>query len=754
MNIDSPPLRGLLVACATILVSTFGMAETSRAQPLRSHYSPPTSCRLDACLEGSYAFVRGHYEEAIEQFEGPLDEQKASPRELGDMLLMSAVAHLRSGAPAEAAGRFMLASSVVDELRAYLDYRALRAFLQTETPPVDIVERLVEKRGALERAYPDRDLVRLRLSLRVRDGSPSTQTVRWALDGDRDSRTEACGLLKEWLNSDEADSAPDARLDAHRARVYGACVDVDDDARPDLEDYEPSAEARVRRAEYLYGAVQYEEALAELKTLEIDGLDDDLRCRARFRLGRTLYRLDRYDASMTAYRRVVETCGDEMAEDERVRSLYAIGRYAYHDDELDESKQTFQTLLADYPERSHADDAILFLTRIHRERDQTEEQYELMERALRDYPGGDMVHEIVWEVLESLYREGDYDRFLDELDSLDLPARDDQYFSQGRLEYFRGQAAMTLEEAEVARRAWREAWRQYPFSFYGYLSHLKLRAHEMVVPELGGDEAEAPPRWFFDSDWSGHGVRRLLSVGLPGMAAELEAGRLAERSDASIEADDRWRLAALHHAAGDVETSHDVARRRIAGRPWVEPAVGRRYRWEIAFPNPYETTLREVVAAEAAQSDASPPPITLLAALIREESGLDADVQSWAGAVGLMQLMPSTARAHDDDIDGTADPERLETPRVNLRVGTDFLFYLAETFDAHPVLMIAGYNAGGGNVRRWLRQSPAEEVGLWLEDVSIRQTRHYVKRIVGSWAAYQWLDGQRRLDDSVAEPID
>ncbi len=753
------PWIQLVAASATAVLFTLAGLADLRSQPLSPDVYPPTSCRIERCLKGGHALERGDDERAVELLEGPLDsrEQKmTSTREIGDMLLMSAVAHLRADRPIEAAGAFVRASTMIDPLRSYLSYRALRALLKAKSPPKEFVERLVRQRGALERDYPGSPLARLQLDVRVRQTPPSASRIRDGLGGEDETRAATCRMLKKLLTSSTFDDLSEERLATYRVQSYGACVGVDEVEPPPLDDYDPSAEARIRRAEHLYGAVQYEKALAELEQLDVETLEDDLRCRARFRLGRTLYRLDRDEASMKAYRTVAETCRGDVHGDERIRSLYALGREAYREESFDTSEQVFETILEDYPDRSHADDALLFLTRIHRERDERERALERTRRALRDYPDGDMVHEIVWEVLEPLYRDGQYEQFRRRLNQLDRPKRDEQYFSQGRLEYFRGRAAMELGDRGMARRAWQATWRRYPFSFYGYLAHLKLREHDnMDIPELDSARADVPPRWFYEqNDSASRGARRLVALGLPGMAAELEAGRIEEHSGETRGESDYWRLAALHHAAGHFETSHDIPRRRVSGRPWVEPELGRRVRWQIAFPDPYESSIREAVEAEAAQSQVETLPLDLVAALIREESGLDADIQSWAGAVGLMQLMPRTARNHDDDIDGTATPDRLQTARINLRVGVDHLFYLAEIFDSHPVLMLGAYNAGAGNVRRWLRASTADEVALWVEDITIRQTRHYVKRIVGSYGAYQWLEGVRHLDTSVGEPVD
>jgi soluble lytic murein transglycosylase len=208
-----------------------------------------------------------------------------------------------------------------------------------------------------------------------------------------------------------------------------------------------------------------------------------------------------------------------------------------------------------------------------------------------------------------------------------------------------------------------------------------------------------------------------------------------------------WRQAALLDRLGQFHHSHNIARLRIDRRPWVQPARGRLARWSIAYPDAYQTLISRAVLTETAQHDEAEVLPSLASALMREESAFLADVESWAGALGLMQLMPATARGHARLIPGDVTRDKLLSPWPNIRIGVGHLFMLADDFSNHPVKMIAAYNAGGGAVNSWA--SDHTDIALWVEDIPYRQTRHYVKRVMGSYAAYQWLNG-RRLDPRIA----
>lgn len=596
---------------------------------------------------------------------------------------------------------------------------AVEAELRSDRPDRTWLAR-VRSSGVLESPIEGAAGARLGVEIALTDNL-SKESARTALQGaDGES---ACEVVSRFVTSrpDAPDSGALANLQ------HGYCSDVEVASLAIERGLEPSAEMRIRRAERLYGMVRFNAAKAELDALP-SGLTGELYCRAEFRRGRTTYRLRRRNDAMAFYERVVEKCGDY--PDLRVRALYALGDRAFDTGRWDDSRRHFQKLLADYPERSHADDAILYLARAAREAKDSETELALVRRALADYPDGDMLHEIVWEHLEPVYRRGDHESYLKQLEALDLPERDEQYFSQGRLGYFAGRSMIALNRTDEGHQRLKEVFETYPFSFYGYLSAVELRrAGKPVTVEA----SMARPDWV-EPSWYRSPEVRLLSAGLFDKASRLVTTRGGDESE-------QWRKAAVLHIAGRPWSSHNVVRRGIPGRPWTGQPEGRLVRWHLAWPQPFADTIESAAVAEDAQNPDQEVRPALAAAIMREESSFIEDIESYAGALGLMQLMPRTALGHDDDIEGDATPERLKTARINVRVGTDHLHWLARRFDGHPVLMVAAYNAGAGATGKWLRRQPNDEIALFVEDIPYLQTRNYTKRVIGSYLAYQWLNG-------------
>ncbi len=132
--------------------------------------------------------------------------------------------------------------------------------------------------------------------------------------------------------------------------------------------------------------------------------------------------------------------------------------------------------------------------------------------------------------------------------------------------------------------------------------------------------------------------------------------------------------------------------------------------------------------------------------LIRQESRFIADVKSSAGAAGLMQLMPATARwvaqkVGLKDFRGGAQTVNVET---NLNLGTWYLKHVLDTLDNHPVLASAAYNAGPARARAWRADEPMD-AAIYAESIPFNETRDYVKKVMSNANYYSQQFGQTLL---------
>jgi soluble lytic murein transglycosylase len=138
-------------------------------------------------------------------------------------------------------------------------------------------------------------------------------------------------------------------------------------------------------------------------------------------------------------------------------------------------------------------------------------------------------------------------------------------------------------------------------------------------------------------------------------------------------------------------------------------------RWyeRVRYPLRYE----EIIRGHAENYRLEPQ---LVAAMVYQESKFDADAESASGAVGLMQLLPSTGQGIADRTGGDSwTPADLHNPELNVRYGCWYLRHLLDKYGSEE-LALAAYNAGQANVDRWREQGG---------EIEFPETRHYVERV-------------------------
>lgn len=197
--------------------------------------------------------------------------------------------------------------------------------------------------------------------------------------------------------------------------------------------------------------------------------------------------------------------------------------------------------------------------------------------------------------------------------------------------------------------------------------------------------------------------------------------------------DVNYARARLLWGLGDFTTAH-----RIVGAAFRETLKGlpnprtRRY-FQLAYPAAYP----DLVGASAGEFKISP---LLILALMRQESAYDHNARSWASANGLMQIIPSTGEKIAARLDMPAyNYGVLREPSVNVRFGSWYLSELLRKFNGNIALAIGSYNAGPVAVSAWVDQRHNSATDEFIEDIPYRETRHYVKRVLGNLAVYTYV---------------
>ena len=197
------------------------------------------------------------------------------------------------------------------------------------------------------------------------------------------------------------------------------------------------------------------------------------------------------------------------------------------------------------------------------------------------------------------------------------------------------------------------------------------------------------------------------------------------------------------HAAKSLNADEIIAAAKIAKDRNLHPtaihSMVKAKAWNdlsTRFPLAYEENIINTAMQENIDTN-------WLYAIARQESAFAHDAKSSAGALGVLQLMPATARQTAKSMGMRYSRHALLTPTTNIKIGGSYLAKLFRQFDGNRVLATAAYNAGPHRVRQWLRNSkqPLEQ-DVWIETIPFKETRHYVQNVL----TFSVIYGYRRDD--------
>jgi soluble lytic murein transglycosylase len=288
--------------------------------------------------------------------------------------------------------------------------------------------------------------------------------------------------------------------------------------------------------------------------------------------------------------------------------------------------------------------------------------------------------------------------------------------------YWQGRAALARGDTAAARAHFARA-AERPTAFYGQLAARELGED---MPALARRLSRAAPPEpdrarlaAFERRDLVRAAQALYDLGEPRRALTF----LLRAEELAADATDRLKLARLARSLGRDDHAVWIARRAGAQGAMLVP-LG----WPAPFPAP------EGVLEPA-----------LVFAISRQESNFDPLAVSSARAMGVMQLLPSTAQQVARRLGlRHATPMLTQDPAHNMLLGAHYAAEMLARFGGHPVLAAAAYNAGPARVDQWLGTygDPRNGADLldWMEQIPFAETRNYVQRVIENVAVYRALD--------------
>ena len=394
------------------------------------------------------------------------------------------------------------------------------------------------------------------------------------------------------------------------------------------------------------------------------------------------------------------------------RALVAAAGWRWNADDDPGALRLFRDVLRRFPDRPQAAEALYGMGRIAQEEGRYDEARKSYARIADEFPEADLAAEARWRAAWMRYLGGDMAAAERDYARVAAQSRDAPRVAA---EYWRARALERLGREDEARSRFARLVDVHPTSYYAELADERLGR----PPPAGNPVAPPPPP--FPAELAGPHAERarvLSALGFRSFARrELDA-----LSDADAP---RPALVDGYRAIGAIGAALRVAagEHRAFSAPPTETLYPLGY-WEVVLP--------------AARAEGVDP--LLVVSLIRQESLFDPDAVSSAGARGLMQLLPATAR-HIRAADGgpSPTPAALHDVATNVQLGVTLLARLLDRYAGSMVKALAAYNGGEEAVAKWERRYAGRAPDEFVELISYRETRDYVKAVLRNLRAYRQL---------------
>lgn len=395
----------------------------------------------------------------------------------------------------------------------------------------------------------------------------------------------------------------------------------------------------------------------------------------------------------------------------------------------DEALIYLDMVIAQFPEQAAR--ALLAQASIYNRLKQTESAERARQKALQEYPNSEAVAQYRWEMAQQLAEKGN----IAEAWQWAQPLTANNYFQlefAPKAVFWAGKWAERLGKVEEAKVAFKQVIAFYPQSYYAWRSAVclgldvgnfdslsKLQPQLQFAPHLSlPNGSEALKELFLLGQYEDAWILLQSEIANPQeltVSEQFTEGLLLiELGKTYVGIQQIWNL-----------TQRDEPQER---KQWELLRQTPAY-WYGLFPFPYE----RVILDYARQHQINP---LLVISVMRKESSFAPEIDSRAGAIGLMQVVPQTAQWVAEQIN--LSDYSLTKPNDNINIGSWYLAYLHnyQQHNTNSLVAIASYNAGMGNVDRWMKQYSLDDPDLFVEKIPFPETKDYVEGVFSNYWNY------------------
>lgn len=512
--------------------------------------------------------------------------------------------------------------------------------------------------------------------------------------------------------------------------------------------FEPTVEELYSRAEKLFGIYYYEMALADFNKIlnksDISSKYPEIYSKTLFKIGMCYFNTNDYGNA----RKYLELNYNKFpsgsyADD----SLYYLGRSLTNLNSYDEAIQTYKKLLERFPQSNYADDSLYRCGRISYMANDWQNAAFYYQRLINEYPNGDRIADGYWELGWIQYRLEEFESAAATFDKMSLS------FKGGDLEekslFWKAKCFEKSGKQAQAIEIYKKTFSIDPFSYYGFASAevLKKEGINLSMPEINknlnpqnSDISSILPEIY--NDLIPHKITDKAEISHINKAKELlfikfydSASKEVEASKDEIDANPVkiLEISTLYLKSENYENSIGIVQKNYKKLSSSLTGNLKDYYYYLFYPFAYKDYLLKYSTAYNVEPD-------FLLAIIREESRFKADAGSHAGAQGLMQIMPKTAKVIAGKIGITNFNESmLHDPETSIKMGAYYISQMLNNFSGNKYYALGAYNGGPGAMQNWIAKYGNLDINEFIESLTYEETKNYIKKVMASYYIYELL---------------
>lgn len=472
-----------------------------------------------------------------------------------------------------------------------------------------------------------------------------------------------------------------------------------------------SPEELLKRASTLYSQNEFTATLKTLEMLAVNTQSPAVAGRVDLRAGMAHYRLRQYKQAEKFLSRAVGSQLPGVSSEARFWMAKALERQ----NQNERAMTLYMELVAEGKQQQFADDALMEAAGLRRNQGLYVDSALLFEQLARLQPESKFVPRSIWEAGWCRYLAGEYSAAVTLFKTL---LKDEAHREKAL--YWSGRALENSGNAD-AGSYYRTLVDEYPSGFYATW-YREQRGVKDTREALGQRNAltELPMAAGFEKP------RLLASLGM------LDESRNEMSATLKKTGEKKGLFPAISRIYLEMGDYSSAISLFMQNRP-VAWEKGTLPLWTAGYPLAYSDLVGQNAAANTLSEG-------LVYALIRAESRFSPAIKSHAGAIGLMQMMPNTAKQTARE-KGAFNPQNLTIPEYNIRLGTRHLRDLMKEYDGDVVYVAAAYNAGATALERWRKNLKGLKKDEFIESIPYQETRDYVKKVYASTAIYRQLYG-------------